>query len=131
MTCAHIVNVALRKLPGVESVDVSLNKALVSIKLKPGNAVSVPQLWQLFREKGYTPKTTKVSVRGEPANLQGRLQLKVPGTKDAIALIADPNNAAAWSAIGGKLGQTVLVRGVIMPGKDLKAPVPLQVNEVK
>ena len=39
MTCAHVVNVALKKVAGVESVDVSLNKGLAAIKLKPGKRV--------------------------------------------------------------------------------------------
>ena len=30
-----------------------------------------------------------------------------------------------------KVGQTVIIQGVMEPGKDLKAPVPLQVREVK
>ena len=72
MTCAHIVNVALKKLSGVESVEVSLNKALATIKLKPGNTISVPQLWRLLRDKGYTPGKTIVSVRGDLAEVPGR-----------------------------------------------------------
>ena len=36
MTCAHVVDVALRKVAGVESVEVSLNKGLATVKLKPG-----------------------------------------------------------------------------------------------
>ena len=131
MTCAHIVNVALNKLPGVASADVSLNKALVSVKLKPGATVSIPQLWLLFREKGYTPKTTRVLARGEISNPQGRTQIKLSGTGDVIALIPDPKDAAAWTALGAKLGQTAIVHGVMNPGKDLKAPVPLQVDQVK
>jgi copper chaperone CopZ len=77
MTCAHIVDVALKKTPGVDSVDVSLNKGLATVKLRPGNTVSVPQFWQLLHEKGYTPKATAVSVRGELVGGPGRLQLKV------------------------------------------------------
>ena len=49
MTCAHVVNVALKKVHGVESVEVSLNKGLATVKLKPGNAVAVPQLTQRIR----------------------------------------------------------------------------------
>jgi copper chaperone CopZ len=71
MTCAHVVDVALKKVAGVESVEVSLNKGLMSGKLKPGNTVSVPQLWELIHKNGYTPKTTAVSVRGELANVNG------------------------------------------------------------
>ena len=39
MTCAHVVNVATTKIEGVASVDVSLNRALATVKLKPGNSV--------------------------------------------------------------------------------------------
>jgi copper chaperone CopZ len=131
MTCAHVVNVALKKVAGVESVDVSLNKGLAAVKLKPGNAVSVRQLWQLIQEKGYTPKATTVAVRGDLAIVEGRLQLKVSGTTETIALVADPNNASAYGESSKKLGQTVIVQGVMMPAKDLKAIVPLQVSQVK
>jgi copper chaperone CopZ len=131
MTCAHVVDVALKKVTGVDSVEVSLNKGLATVKLKPGNAVSVPQLWQLLHEKGYTPKVTTVSVRGEPADLQGRVQLKVSGTKDILALVPDPKNPAAYTEASKKLGQTVIIQGLMIPGKDLKAPVPIQVSQVR
>jgi copper chaperone CopZ len=131
MTCAHIVDVALKKTPGVDSVDVSLNKGLATVKLKPGNTVSVPQFWQLLHEKGYTPKATAVSVRGELVGGSGRLQLKVSGTKDTLDLTPDPKNAASYKAATEKAGQTVVIQGVMVPGKNLKALVPLQVIEVK
>ena len=131
MTCAHVVNVALKKVAGVESVDVSLNKGLAAIKLKPGNTVSVPQLWQLIHEKGYTPKATTVSVRGNLANIQGRLQLKVSGTNETLALVSDSKNASAYGEAQKKLGQTVIIQGVMVPAKDLKAPVPFQISQVK
>jgi copper chaperone CopZ len=131
MTCAHIVDVALKKVPGVDSVDVSLNKGLATVKLKPGNTVSVPRFWKLLHEKGYTPKTTTVSVRGELAGGQGRLQLKISGTKEILDLTPDPKNAASYRAAAEKAGQTVVIEGVMVPGKDLKALVPLQVSQVK
>jgi copper chaperone CopZ len=131
MTCAHVVNVALKKVAGVESVEVSLNKGLATVKMKPGNTISVPQLWELIHEKGYTPKATTVSVRGGVANVQGRLQLKVSGTKDILPLVTDPKNPSAYGEAAQKLGQTVTIQGVMTPGKNFKASVPLQVGQVK
>ena len=131
MTCAHVVHVALKKVPGVESVEVSLNKGLATVKLRPGNTASVPQFWQLLHEKGYTPKATVVSVRGELAGAQGHLQLKVTGTKDTLTLVPDPKNPGGISEASKKLGQSVTVQGVMVPGKDLKLATPLQVDEVK
>lgn len=131
MTCAHVVNVALKKVAGVESVDVSLNKGLATVKLKPGNTVSVPQLWQLIHEKGYSPKATIVSVRGDLANVEGGLQLRVSGSGGTLALVADPKDATAYGQASKKLGQTVIVHGAMVPAKDLKAPVPLEVSQVR
>ena len=131
MTCAHVVDVALKKVAGVESVEVSLNKGLATVKLKPGNTVSVPQLWELIHKNGYTPKTTVVTVRGELTNVNGSLQLKISGTKDTLPLAADPKNPTAYSQAPKKLGQTVIVKGVMAPTNDLKAVVPLQVGELK
>lgn len=131
MTCAHVVDVALKKVPGVESVEVSLNKGLATVKLKPANTVSIPQLWELIHKNGYTPKTTFVTVQGELANGNGSLQLKISGTKDTLSLRPDPKNASAYGDAANKLGQTVIVQGVMAPAKDLKAPVPLEVGQLK
>jgi copper chaperone CopZ len=131
MTCAHVVDVALRKVPGVESVEVSLNKGLATVRLKPGNVVAVPQLWQLLHEKGYTPKATSVTVRGEMSGKVGSPQLRVTGTKDILTLAADPQHPAALPDAAAKLGQSITVHGVMVPGKDLKAATPLQVDQLK
>ncbi len=131
MTCAHVVDVALKKVAGVESVEVSLNKGLATVKLKPDNTVSVPQLWELIHKNGYTPKNTVVLVRGELTNVNGSLQLKVSGTKDTLPLAAYPKNASAYSELPKKLGQAVTVQGMMTPAKDLKAAVPLQVGQLK
>ena len=131
MTCAHIVDVALKKVPGVETVNVSLNQGLATVKLKPGNTLSVPRFWELLHEKGYTPKATAISVRGEVSGTPGRLQLKVSGTSDILNLVPDPKNAAGFNEAAGKVGQSVVIQGVMTPGKDLKALAPLQVKQVK
>jgi copper chaperone CopZ len=131
MTCAHVVDVALKKMAGVESVEVSLNKGLATVKLKPGNTVSVPQLREAIHKNGYTPKSTAVSVRGDLANVNGQIRLKISGTTETLALAANPKNPTAYSEALQKLGQTVIVQGVMDPGKDLKAPVPFQVGQVK
>src|ERR1700733_14570287 len=105
MTCARVVDVALKKVAGVESVEVSLNKGLATVKLKPGNGVSVPQLWELIHKNGYTPKTPALSVRGEVTNVNGILQLKVSAAKDTLLLAADPKNAAAFGDVSKNIGQ--------------------------
>jgi copper chaperone CopZ len=131
MTCAHVVHVALKKVAGVESVEVSLNKGLATVKLKPGNTASVPEFWELIHKNGYTPKSTTVSARGDVANVSGHLQFTVSITKEVLTLASDPKNPAAYVEASKRVGKTVVIQGVMMPGKDLKAAVPLQVEQVK
>jgi hypothetical protein len=57
--------------------------------------------------------------------------LKVAGTKDVLPLVADSKNAAAYSEVPKRLGQTVIIQGTMIPAKDLKSSVPLQVGQVK
>lgn len=131
MTCAHVVHVALKKVAGVDSVEVSLNQGLATVKLNPGNKITVPQLWQIIHSQGYTPKATTVLVRGELVGVPGKAQLKVPETGETIALAANPKRAGFLEAAEKRIGQTAVLRGVMSPAKDLKAAVPLQVGEVK
>lgn len=58
------MRVALNKIDGVESVAVSLEKATAEIRLKPGNAVTLPQLRRVIRESGYPTRDAQVTARG-------------------------------------------------------------------
>jgi len=120
----------LKKVPGVDTVDVSLNKGLATVKLKHGNTVTVSQLWKLIHDQGYTPKATAVLVRGELSSDQAKLQLKLAGTNVVIPLAPDTKKPAAYRQLSNSVGQKVTVRGLLNPAKDFKMPVPLQVTEV-
>jgi copper chaperone CopZ len=127
MTCAYAVRVALKKFPGVESVDVSLNKGLATVKLKPGNTVRPQEFWEAVRRNGFTPKETRVLVRGEVTN-SASLQLKVTGSNQLLDLKAEP---ALLDEARRQSGKAVTVEGALIPGKDLKAPIPLDVRSIR
>jgi copper chaperone CopZ len=103
MTCAYAVRGALQKIPGVESVEVSLNKGLASMKLKPGNAVAPGQVWDTIKRNGYTVKDTRVVAHGEIVQERGKLRLKLSGGGQAYDLSGAPVSANA--------GRTVIVAG--------------------
>jgi copper chaperone CopZ len=127
MTCAFAVRGALKKLPGVESVDVSLNKGLAAVKLKPGNSIKPEEAWETVRKTGFTPKETKIYVRG--AVQAGKL--RVTGTNQLLDLAPDPKNPKVVIELSAQAGKTVIVQGTLTPAKDLKAPVPLQVRAIE
>ena len=124
MTCAFAVRGALKKLSGVESVDVSLNKGLASVKLKSGNTLRPEELWETVRRNGFTPKGTSVVVRGEV----DAGKLTVTGTKQVFDLAPDPKNPKGLDELQGQPSKMLTVQGTLTPRKDSKAPVPLQVR---
>lgn len=123
MTCAYAVRVALMKFPGVESAEVSLNKGLATVKLKPGNNIRPSQFWEAIRKNGNTPKVTHVIVRGEVQS--GGTQLKVSDSNEIFQLKAPPPLQQQLNASASK---TVTVDGTLTPGKDVKAAVPLEIT---
>ena len=126
MTCAYAVRVALMKFPGVESADVSLNKGLATIKLKPGNNIEPSDLWEAIRKNGNTPKATLVAVRGEV--LADGTHLKVTGSNEVLQLRAVFPLQQQLKASAGK---TVTLEGTLTPNKDPKTAVPLEVKGVR
>jgi copper chaperone CopZ len=127
MTCAYAVRGALKKFSGVESVDVSLNKGLATVKLKPGNSIRPQEFWETVRKNGFTPKVTLVVLRGEIID-GGQPKLKVSGTDVVLDLKAD---AKLLDQARLKIGKTVKVEGALTPAKDFKAQVPLEVKEIQ
>jgi copper chaperone CopZ len=126
MTCAYAVRVALMKFPGVESADVSLNKGLATVKLKPGNTIRPRDFWEAIRKNGNTARVTHVSVRAEVQ--PGGSQLKVSGSNEMFQIKAA---GPVQQQLIASRGKTVIVEGTLTPGKDPKEPVPLDVQAVR
>jgi copper chaperone CopZ len=83
------VSVAVRKLDGVESVDVSLEKASADIRLKSGNTITLAQLRKVIRDTGYPTKDAQVEAHGQLIERNGmpRLDLLNGATIDVAGSI--------------------------------------------
>jgi hypothetical protein len=112
------VSVAYKKVPGVESVEVSLNSGLAHVKLKPGNTAPVERFWQIAKDLGYVVRETRVLVRGEVEAKQGRSYIRVPG-------IDAPYELGKAAALEKLAGSTVEIEGVITPAKDSRSRPPI------
>ena len=69
------MSVAVKKLDGVASVDVSLEKASADVRLKPGNKITLSQLRKVIRDGGYPTKDAQVEARGQMVERNGLLSL--------------------------------------------------------
>ena len=87
------MSVAVKKLDGVESVDVSLEKSAADIRLKPGNAITLPQLRRIIRQAGYPTKDAHVDARGALVERNGTPALDLQNGS-FLELAAKPSKPA-------------------------------------
>ena len=62
--CAHAVRVAMRKVPGIEDVHVSLEKAHTDVVLRPGNEVAIAQLREIIKNSGFKSGDAEITAQG-------------------------------------------------------------------
>jgi copper chaperone CopZ len=126
------VRVAVRKLEGVESVDVSLERGAATIALRPGNRITLPQLRQIIKNNGFTAKDATVTVIGTVVERGGKPALSVTGT-DVVWLMAGSNAAYADAMQHVKAPQTAPVEaaGTVAAPANESQPEVLVVQALK
>jgi copper chaperone CopZ len=126
------VRVAVRKLEGVESVDVSLERGAATIALRPGNRITRPQLRQIIKNNGFTAKDATVTVIGTVVERGGKPALSVTGT-DVVWLLAGSNAAYADAMQRVRSPQTAPVEaaGTVAAPANESQPEVLVVQALK
>lgn len=110
------MSVSLEKIPGVQSVHVSLKEGKASIALKPGNTVSLDAVREAVTKDGFNPEEAEVTARGEPVVGDGSLQLKITGPN--VAYDVQTSDRAVQQGLRSMAGRTVTVKAVVPPPKD-------------
>jgi copper chaperone CopZ len=120
--CAHAVRVALKGVNGVDSVDVSLNKGLATVTLKPGNTVTIEQLQHAITKNGFTTKQSTVVVTGTLLSDDHKVTLRVSGSSELFELVPENHQQANTSDIKRLSGRAVTVDGIIPETPKGKKP---------
>jgi copper chaperone CopZ len=121
------VRVSLKSVSGVDSVDVSLDKGLASVKMKPGNAATLRQLQEAITKNGFTMKPSNVSVAGKIVIANGQPELQVSGSNDLVNLVPDTPQTTNVDAMAGK---PVLVKGTLKEVAKGKPPDTIRYRTV-
>jgi len=121
------VRVSLKSVPGVDAVDVSLERGLADVRMKPGNTATFKQLQEAITKNGFTMKPSNVSVAGKIVMTNGQPQLQVSGSNDLLNLIPDPPKKTNVKAMAGK---PVLVVGTLKEAEKGKAPGTIQYSSI-
>jgi hypothetical protein len=93
------VRVAVLKLSGVESVNVSLERAITDVQLRPGNSITLDQLRTIIKNNGFTTREATVTVVGTLIERGGQPALEVTGTNTVMLIATDPNQPAIFKQV--------------------------------
>ncbi len=122
------MRVSFKAVPGVDTVNVSLEKGLANVTLKPGNTTTLKELQEAIAKNGFTMKRADASVVGRITNNAGKLQLQVSGSNDVLQLVPASHDALDAAALSGK---TVIVAGEIPEAAKGKLPDTLRYNSIE
>jgi copper chaperone CopZ len=119
--------VSLKAVAGVDWVDVSLEKGLATVKMKPGNTATLKQLNEAIAKNGFSMKDSVATVAGTVAEANGKMVLRVSGSNDVLTLVPDGSVPSSAS----DEGKSVVVIGVIPEAGKGKAPDSIRYRSIK
>ena len=101
----------MKRIEGVESVDVSLKEGTATVKLTPGNHVTVEQIRDAIQKNGFTPKAADVTIAGKVIERNGKPALAVSGS-DLVYLLQESSDAKGkLNELRKQTGKDVIVTG--------------------
>jgi len=95
---------------GVASVEVSLEKGLANVKLKPGNNVTLKQLQEAVTKNGFTMKQSRVIAAGKLVQNGGAAKFQISGSNEILTFVPESSTVASPPA---KSSSTIIVEGTI------------------
>ena len=121
------MRVSLKSVSGVDSVDVSLEKGLAVVKMKPGNTATLKQLSEAITKNGFTMKDSAVTVAGAVVTTDGKVALRVSGSNDMLQLAPEPGAPPNVISMAGK---AVVIEGTILEGMKGKPPDSIRYRSI-
>jgi copper chaperone CopZ len=122
--CAHGVRVAFQKVDGVESVELSLERAQADIRLRKDNIVSLDRFRRIVKANGFEPRQATVTALGTVREVGGKLAFEVSGVTPPLIIAPDASAPAAYkqlkSAADGKSTAIFEVVGTVETKGDVE-----------
>jgi copper chaperone CopZ len=120
------VRVSLISVNGVASVEVSLEKGLAAVKLKPGNSVTLQQLQNAITKNGFTMKQSHLIAAGKVIQAGGGAKFQISGSNETFALVPESSGVSVPSATVA----TAIVDGTIPQAVKGKSPESIRYHSL-
>lgn len=117
------MRVALSKVDGVTSVDVTLKRGVAHLTLRDGNGVTLARLRKIVKDAGYTSGDAAVTAVGHVISVAGAPHLAVSGTDERFRLVADADETEPVPAPPSQ-NQLVEIAGTALPPSSPRSTLP-------
>jgi cation transport ATPase len=121
-TCAHGIRIGMEKIDGVESAEISLERASADIKMRPDNHVSLEQFRKLVKFNGFAPKEATVTARGTVVDRGGKPAFQVSGIDSVLIVVPGKSATSAYKqladALAAKKTGTLEITGTVQKKND-------------
>jgi hypothetical protein len=128
------VRVAVLKLKGVESADVSLQFKTADIRLRPENRVTLTELRRIIKDAGFSAKEATIAAVGTLVERGGKPALQLAGLNTVLLLAGDSSKPDPYKEVVRRLGArdtgTIEIAGVVNPPSTATEPEELIVESV-
>lgn len=121
---------ALGKLDGVTSVDVTLERGVAHVALKPGNTLTLAHLRQAVKDAGYPSGAAVATAVGRLSAAGRQKVLSVSGTTMAWVVEAGAGTPLAASLASAADGATITVTGTIAAAPKGADPERIVIREL-
>ena len=121
------MRVSLTSVAGVESVQVSLEKGLATVKLKSGNSVTLKQLQTAITKNGFSMKDSTVVAAGKVVTVDGLTKFQISGSNEIVSLV--PETPAVTAATLPN-ADTVVVEGKVPEAAKGKTPDAIRYHAI-
>jgi mercuric ion binding protein len=107
--CAYGVEKKLKKVEGVKSIDIDIQKGIAILTVKDGGSINIAQVPGAIEDSGFTPDRIEIVVSGPVSrNSNGDIVMNIQDGTDSFILKGDPEG------IQGYLGSKARVAGEAM-----------------
>ena len=126
---------AVGKLQGVETVEVSLKRAAAEIRLRPGNVVTLSELRRIIKDNGFSSRETTATAVGKLIDRGGSPALALSGLNALWSIVRDPKQPKAYddvlASLKAKQALAVEVVGVVPANSNAQQPDHIVVTSVR
>jgi len=122
----------MKKVNGVESVNVSLNEGKASIRFKPESRAQYADVRSGIEKNGFAVKDATLRARGRLQQVDGGWQFVISGSGETFNVTPeDAKNVDLARAMQQKAGQDVLLEGTVPTPEKNKPQTTFKVKAVQ